>query len=283
VLYRLNGRAEADERPLPLSGYRGSRPVRIGNGAARQTQLDVYGELLDAADEFVRSEGTLDRDHGKRLAQIADHVCKLWRRKDAGIWEVRSEPAHFTQSKMMCSVALDRACKLAEQRLLSGDVRHWRAERDRIRAFVETRCYSAAKQSYVRAADGDAVDASLLLAVLAGYDDPRSPRLVGTVNAIRRDLGRGPLVHRYLAEDGLPGEDGAFLACSFWLVEAYARQGRLDEAADLMDELVSLASDVGLYAEEIDPVTGDFLGNFPQALSQLALINAAVAIAGAPS
>jgi GH15 family glucan-1,4-alpha-glucosidase len=283
VLYRLTGRPDADERLLPLAGYSGSRPVRVGNDAAGQTQLDVYGEVFDAASEFARFTGRLDRDHASRLAQIADHVCAIWRRPDAGIWEVRSEPAHFTQSKMMCAVALDRACTLADRGLLAGDVHRWRHERDEIHAFVETHCYSERKRSYTRSADEELLDASLLLGVVARYGDPAAPRLVGTVDAVRRELGHGALLDRYAGDDGLVGEEGAFLACSFWLVEAYARQGRLAEATALMDELIALANDVGLYAEEVDPATGDFLGNFPQGLSHLALINAAVAIAEAPA
>ena len=279
VLYRLDGGAEADEQSLPFAGYRGSRPVRVGNGAADQTQLDVYGELLEAASRFASSTGGLDRDHGRRLAEIADFVCEVWERPDAGIWETRSEPAHFVQSKMMCAVALTRACELAAGGLVpTKQATRWKRQRDRIREFVEMQGYSEAKRSYVRSVDENEVDASLLLAVLAGYDEPRAPRLLGTVDAVRRELGRGPLVHRYRGEDGLAGEDGAFVACSFWLVEAYARQGRLDEAATLMDELVPLANDVGLFAEEIDSGSGEFLGNFPQGLSHLALINAAVAI-----
>ena len=279
VLYRLDGGADADERELPLPGYRGSRPVRVGNGAAGQTQLDVYGELLDAAAVFALARGALDREHAQRLADIADHVCAIWRERDAGMWEVRSDPTHFTQSKMMCAIALKRAAELADAGLLpQGQARRWRAEEARIRAFVENECWSDEAQSYVRATTDDSVDAALLLAVVAGYDDPISERLVNTVDAVRRELARGPLVHRHLGDDGLPGEDGAFVACSFWLAEALARQGRVDEAAELMDELVGLANDVGLYAEEIDPASGEFLGNFPQALSHLALINAAVAI-----
>ena len=283
VLYRLNGRPEADERSLPLEGYRRSRPVRVGNGAAGQTQLDVYGEVMDAASEVAHSRGGLDGDHAHRLAEIADHVCEVWRRPDAGIWEVRSEPAHFTQSKMMCAVALDRACTLAREGFLDGDVDRWQRQRDEIRAFVDDRCYAEDKGSYTRSADEQHLDASLLLGVIARYADPTEPRLVGTVDAVRRELARGPLVTRYVGEDGLPGEEGAFVACSFWLAEAYARQGRVDEAAELMDELIELANDVGLYAEEIEPATGDFLGNFPQGLSHLALINAAVAVAEAAS
>ena len=281
VLYRLNGRPEAAERSLPLHGYRGSRPVRVGNGASGQTQLDVYGEVLDAASAVARFADGLDRDHARWLAGIADHVCVTWREPDFGIWEVRSNAAHFTQSKMMCAVALDRACTLAEQGVLEGDVTRWRRERERIRDFVESRCYAEDKGSYTRSAGEDLLDASLLLGVIALYDDPAAPRLLGTVDAVRRELARGPFVTRYVGEDGLRGEEGAFLACSFWLAEAYARQGRSDEASTLMDELVALANDVGLYAEEIDPATGEFLGNFPQALSHLALINAAVAIAEA--
>jgi GH15 family glucan-1,4-alpha-glucosidase len=279
VLYRLDGRAEANEEALSLAGYRGSRPVRVGNGAADQTQLDVYGELLEAASRFAFATGGLDRDHGRRLAELADFVCESWEHPDAGIWERRSEPAHFIQSKMMCAVALGRACELAERQLLPAKhAERWRREQERIREFVETRGYSERKRAYVQSAGEEELDASLLLAVLAGYDQPRAPRLLDTVDAVRRELARGPLIHRYLGEDGLPGEDGAFVACSFWLVEAYARQGRLEEAAALMDELVPLANEVGLFAEEIDPATGDFLGNFPQGLSHLALINAAVSI-----
>jgi GH15 family glucan-1,4-alpha-glucosidase len=281
VLCRLDGRSDTEERSLPLPGYRGSRPVRVGNGAAGQTQLDVYGELLEAAARFA-GRAELDRDQGRRLAEVADFVCECWDQPDAGIWETRGEPAHYTQSKMLCAVGLDRALELAGKGLIpdrhAGD---WRRERDRIGEFVETRCWSEERRTYTRAAGEEQVDASLLLAVLAGYGNPRSDRLRGTVDAVRAELGRGPLVHRYLAEDGLPGEEGAFVACSFWLAEALARQGRVDEAAELMDELVPLANDVGLYAEEIDPESGDFLGNFPQALSHLALVNAATTIVAA--
>jgi GH15 family glucan-1,4-alpha-glucosidase len=279
VLYRLDGRAEAEEKSLSFAGYLGSRPVRVGNDASEQTQLDVYGELLEAASRFATATGGLDRDQGRRLAALADFVCENWEQPDAGIWEIRGQPTHHVQSKMMCAVALERACELAEHGLLpTKHTNRWRREHKRIREFVETRGYSEDKRAYVRSAGVEELDASLLLAVLAGYDHPRAPRLLDTVDAIRRELARGPLIHRYLGDDGLPGEDGAFVACSFWLVEAYALQGRLQEAVALMDELVPLANDVGLFAEEIDPATSAFLGNFPQGLSHLALINAAVSI-----
>ena len=282
VLYRLNGGADSGERELPLAGYRGSRPVRIGNGASQQLQLDVYGEVLSAAALFAGVAGGLDRDHGRRLAGVADLVCELWREADAGIWEVRSDARHFTQSKIMCAVALDHAVALAEAgRLPDKHVHRWRRESGRVRDFVEKNCYSDRRGSYARAAGQEDLDASILLAVLVGYDRADSPRLHKTVDAVRRELSNGPLVRRYTGDDGLAGEDGAFVACSFWLVEALARQGRVDEATTLMDEVVALANDVGLYAEEIDAATGEFLGNFPQGLSHLALINAAVTLAEA--
>jgi GH15 family glucan-1,4-alpha-glucosidase len=276
VLYRLDGRPEAEEKTLPLAGYRNSGPVRVGNGAVGQQQLDVYGEMLGAAATFAAFAAGLDRDHARRLSEVADYVCTTWEEPDAGIWELRDEPRHHTQSKMLCAVALARACELAAQGHLSSQhVERWQREHRRIREFVETRCYSESKASYVRSAGTEELDAALLLGVLAGYDDARAPRLVATVDAVRRELGRGPLVYRW------KDEPGAFLACSFWLVDAYARQGRLDEARTLMDELVRLANDLGLYAEEMDAESGEFLGNFPQGLTHLALINAAVSFARA--
>jgi GH15 family glucan-1,4-alpha-glucosidase len=279
VLYRLNGRSQADEKTLPLAGYRDSRPVRIGNGAAGQTQLDVYGELFEAAARLASADGRLDRDHGRRLAEIADFVCDSWAEPDAGIWETRAAPAQFVQSKMLCAVGLTHACELADRGLLpEKGVERWRRELERIREFVETQGYSERKGSYVRCVGEQELDASLLLGVLSRYDRPHAPRLLATVDAVRRELGHGPLLHRYRGADSLQGREGAFLACSFWLAEAYAHQGRLVEAAALMDELVPLANDVGLFAEEIDPATVEFLGNFPQGLTHLALINAAAAI-----
>ncbi|HET7128841.1 MAG TPA: glycoside hydrolase family 15 protein [Gaiellaceae bacterium] len=278
VLYRLNGRADARERELPLTGYRGSAPVRTGNGAAAQLQLDVYGEVMVAAALLADFDHGLDRDHARRLAEMADLLCSLWRQPDAGIWEVRADAAHFVESKMMCAVALDRAAALADAGYLPrASVGRWRAEGAAVRAFVEAEGYSEPRHSYIRAVGENELDASLLLAVLLGYDRPSAPRLRSTVEAIRRQLAEGPLLRRYQSDDGLEGGDGAFLACSFWLVEALARQGRTGEAIELMDELVELGNDVGLYSEELDG-QGAFLGNFPQGLSHLALINAAVAI-----
>jgi GH15 family glucan-1,4-alpha-glucosidase len=192
---------------------------------------------------------------------------------------VRSEPVHFTQSKVACWAALGRAARLAEEgHIPTGNGRRWCAEAGAIRNFIEQRCWSEGKQSYVRFAGGAELDASLLLTVLMGYEGSAG-RLAKTVDAVRRELGNGPLLYRYTGEDGLSGGEGCFLACSFWLVDALARGGRVEEAAQTMEELLAFANDVGLYAEEVEPQTREFLGNFPQGLVHLALINAAVTIA----
>jgi GH15 family glucan-1,4-alpha-glucosidase len=282
VLYRLDGGERAPERTLELDGYRGSRPVRVGNDAAGQTQLDIYADLLQTALIYAEAGGRLDRETGRRLAGIADLVCRIWRRPDSGIWEVRSEPLHFTHSKMMCWVALDRALRLCDAgHVPSRHASTWRREMLAIREFIETRCWSERLGSYSRHAGGDELDASLLLGILLGYEGQAPGRFAATVTALRRDLGHGPLLSRYSGDDGLRGAEGAFLCCSFWLADALARIGRLDEATELMAQLIALANDVGLYAEEIDPHTADLLGNIPQGLVHLALINAAVSIAGA--
>jgi GH15 family glucan-1,4-alpha-glucosidase len=279
-LYRLDGGAHVRENSLALAGYRGSRPVRVGNAAADQLQLDTYGELLQTAWRYVNAGNRIDADIGRRLGEVADLVCRLWRCQDAGIWEVRSEPAHFTHSKMMCWIALDRAVRLADLGVVPARHRsRWLEHAGAITDFVEHECFSRRRQSYVRYAGGNELDASLLLGLLSGYGKPLSSRWRGTVDAIVRELGHGPYVHRYTGADGLAGGEGAFVSCSFWLAEALARTGRGVEATALMDQLVALGNDVGLYAEEIDPASGDFLGNLPQALSHLSLISAATAIA----
>jgi GH15 family glucan-1,4-alpha-glucosidase len=279
AFYRLDGGADAAERTLSLDGYRGSRPVRIGNGAAGQLQLDAYGELLDAAFVYARNGYRLGPDTARDLASLADFVGTHWRQPDAGIWEVRARPRHHTQSKVMCWVALDRARRLADTgHLPARHAGRWSAEATAIRQFVDAHCWSARKGSYVWYAGGEELDASLLLMAIMRYDAPDSPRLRGTLEAVRRELGSGPLLHRYTGDDGLAGGEGAFVCCSFWLAEALAIAGRRKEAAELMDDLLRLANDVGLYAEEIEPRTDDFLGNFPQGLVHLALISAAVAM-----
>jgi GH15 family glucan-1,4-alpha-glucosidase len=280
ILYRVDGSPHAPERELPwLEGYRGSGPVRIGNGAAQQLQLDVYGGVLEAIWLYVQKVGHIDGDTGKEIARIADWVAKHWRDRDSGIWEVRREPTHFIQSKAFCWIALDRACRLAERGAIPDRSMRWRAAADELREFIETQGWDEELGSYVRATDLREPDASLLTMPLLGYGDPKGERICSTIDTIERELRKGPFVYRYRGDDGVGGPEGAFLTCSFWLVEALAHAGRLDRAHALMDELVGLANDVGLYSEEIDPHTHDFLGNFPQALTHLALVNAAVGIA----
>jgi len=279
VLYRLDGGIGPTERDLDLSGYRGSRPVRIGNGAIEQAQHDIYGALLETAWLYSKDQRALDADTGAVLARIADNVCAIWRRPDSGIWEVRNGPFHFTHSKVMCWVALDRAARLADLgEVPSRHASRWRHEAAAIRAYVEQECWSDDLNAYTRIAGSADVDASLLMLPIIGYADPGGARIRGTIDAVNRTLRDGDIVYRYHADDGVPGREGCFLNCSFWLVSALARCGRVEEATALMDRLVSRANDVGLYAEEIDPTTGAFLGNFPQALVHLALIDAAVAL-----
>ena len=279
VLYRLDGGIGASERTIDLAGYRDSRPVRVGNGAVDQAQHDIYGALFETAWLYSKGEHPLDADTGRVLGRIADHVCEIWRSPDSGIWEVRNGPFHFTHSKVMCWVALDRAARLAEAgEMPAAHAARWRREAAAIVDYVERQCWSPELGSYTRIAGGGDLDASLLMLPIVGYGDPRGDRIRGTVDAIDRTLRKGDVVYRYFAADGLAGAEGAFLNCAFWLVSALARCGRTDDAAALMARLVARANDVGLYAEEIDPTTGAFLGNFPQALVHLALIDAATAL-----
>jgi len=279
VLYRLDGGVGPEERTLPLTGYRHSVPVRIGNGALQQLQHDIYGHLLETAWLYSEGHHRLDPDTGAVLGRVADHVCDIWRQPDSGIWEVRNGPFHFTHSKVMCWVALDRAVRLAARgELPDRRAARWRSEAMAIHTFVEERCWSDRLRSYTRTAGDGQVDASLLMLPTVGYGDPRGDRINGTIDAICRDLKHGDFVYRYHADDGVAGGEGCFLNCSFWLVSALARAGRLEEASSLMERLVARANDVGLYSEETDPSSGEFLGNFPQALTHLALIDAAVAI-----
>jgi GH15 family glucan-1,4-alpha-glucosidase len=282
ILYRTDGSDRTEEHVVQaLRGYRGSSPVRVGNGARDQVQLDLYGAVLEAISLYGRAVGHLDGDTGREVARMADYVAVHWRDRDNGIWEVRDERAHYTQSKALCWVGLDRACRLADEGLVPNRSERWRSEADELKRFVDREGWDEGRGTYVRAPGLRESDASLLTLALLRYDDPRSERIQGTIAAIERDLREGPYVYRYRGDDGLEGDEGAFLTCSFWLVDAYARAGRLDDASELMDELVGLANDVGLYSEEIDPRTGEFLGNFPQGLTHLALVNAAVSLADA--
>jgi len=276
VLYELDGEMPRECTDVDLPGYRGSRPVRAGNSAASQIQLGCYGDLLETVWLYVQEGHSLGPEVGRRMAEVASYVCRIWENEDSGIWEL-DDLRQYTISKMGCWTALDRAVRMAERNAIPGeDAPVWKRERERIRAFVETRCWSERRGSYTFYAGTDDFDASVLLAARSGFADPKGERMAGTIEAIRGELAAGgPLLYRYSGAQRL---EGAFLACSFWLVQALARAERLDEATELMDELVARANDLGLFAEELDPETGEQLGNFPQALTHLALIDAAGAI-----
>lgn len=279
VLYGLNGEVRVPEYTLGhLDGYRGSRPVRIGNDAALQRQLDVYGELIQAAYELLRIGADLSAEQEGWIQAVADHVCGVWRLPDAGIWEVRGPERHFTYSKLMCWVALDRALKLATLLGWRRDLSRWEAERDEIRTAILEQGFDADQNSFVQSFGSATLDASSLLIPLVGFLPAEDPRVQGTIDATLRRLTYDGLVHRYLtdeAADGVGGGEGAFVICSFWLVDALALSGRIDEAVEIFETLLGLANDLGLYAEEVEAGTGSFLGNFPQAFSHVGLLNSA--------
>jgi GH15 family glucan-1,4-alpha-glucosidase len=275
-LYCVDGGLRTDEQELELPGYRDSRPVRDGNAAATQLQLDTYGFLLEGAHRFWSETGSIGAARPRELAALADFVAESWREPDSGIWESREAPKHYVLSKAMCWTTLDRAARLADAGVLPRKD-GWRASADELRDWVETEGWDDARGSYACAPGEEQLDASLLAMALCAYSDADDPRFLATAERIQRELARGPHLYRWSGADEI---EGAFTTCSFWLVDALARAGRRDEAAELMDELVAAANDVGLYAEEIDPETGEHLGNFPQGLVHLALVNAAVSLAG---
>jgi GH15 family glucan-1,4-alpha-glucosidase len=275
--YSVDGGVPRDYERLDLHGYRGSKPVVKGNSAEGQSQLADYGDLLETIHLYVQNGNALDRETGIRLAEVADFVCRVWENTDSGIWELQNEQ-HYTVSKIGCWLALDRAQRLAAAgEIPRENVATWETTADLVREFVEEQCWSVKKQAYTFFAGTDDLDAAVLLGGHQGFFAQQLDRLHTTADAIMRELSAGPLLYRYTGQDQV---EGAFLPCSFWLANALHRCGRAEEASRLMDQLVALANDVGLYAEEIDPATGHMLGNFPQALTHLALINAATVIAG---
>jgi len=261
-----------------LPGYEGSRPVRIGNAAAAQRQLDVYGEVADAL-HHARQAGLAPVEAAWAVqAELTAHVADTWTEPDEGIWEVRGPRQHFTHSKVMAWVAIDRAIKAVEKHELPADLARWRNVRQRIHDDVCARGFNAERKSFVQAYGSSLLDASLLMMPLVGFLPARDPRIRGTVEAIGRELMIDGLVHRYhtgATEDGLPPGEGAFLACSFWYVDNLVLLERREEARELFEHLLRLRNDVGLLAEEYDPRSRRQLGNFPQAFSHVALISSA--------
>jgi GH15 family glucan-1,4-alpha-glucosidase len=282
VLFTLHGRHPAPERELPgWPGFAHSRPVRLGNAAADQHQLDGYGWVLDAAWLLTRAGHGLYGETWRTMAGFADAVAARWREPDAGIWEIRDDAAHHVHSKLMAWLALDRAGRIAEGHRTSRRRRQrWATQRAALAADIAARGYDPERATFTRSYGSHDVDAALLVLPLLGIEAADSPRVRGTIDAIRRDLGAGgPLLYRYPpGEDGLPGTEGAFVPCSFWLAQALAASGRSGEASEVYDALIDLGTPLGLYAEEMNPVSHHHLGNFPQALSHAALVQAALAL-----
>jgi GH15 family glucan-1,4-alpha-glucosidase len=283
VMYTVDGGRRLPEFELDhLPGYADSLPVRIGNAAVDQRQMDVLGEVMVAL-EAARAAGLdVDQDAWRLQRALVDDLAKNWQQPDNGIWEIRGPRRHFTHSRVMVWAAFDRAVRAAEQRGLEADVERWREVRDQVRAEILERGFDAERGTFTQHYDTTEVDAALLVLPLVGFVDGDDPRMLGTIEAIEQDLLRDGFLLRYRTEtgvDGLPGDEHPFLACSFWLVSAYAFAGRLDDAHALFDRLVGLVNDVGLLAEEYDPVHDRMAGNFPQAFSHLTLVQAAFHLA----
>ena len=280
VLYDIYGRPDLRERELDhLAGFAGSRPVRVGNAAEDQFQLDIYGEVLDAVYQFVQRGGFLDRATRRMLVAFGETLCRRWREPDEGIWEIRAERRQHTYSKAMCWVALDRLLRLHAAGWVRVPVEKFTREQAAIRDQIERDGFNEAIGSYVSVLGGKAVDASLLQLGRYGYADPASARMRSSLRTIQARLGRNGLLYRYLTDDGLPPGEGAFGICSFWVAAAQGLAGDPEGAKKTFEQLLRHANDVGLFAEEIDPENGVALGNFPQAFTHVGLIDAALRLA----
>jgi len=283
IMYGLAGERRLPELELEwLAGYEGSRPVRIGNGASGQFQLDVYGEVLDVLHEARRAGMETDENSWEVQKVLLRDLLERWREPDEGIWEVRGPRRHFTHSKVMAWVAFDRAVKAVEEFDKDGPVDEWRRARDEIHAEVLEQGFDEELNTFVQYYGAKRLDASLLMVPLVGFLPADDPRVVGTLEAIERELCDGVLVHRYAGDesveevDGLPPGEGAFLLCSFWLVDNLALVGRVDEARERFEQLLALRNDLGLLAEQYDAELGRQVGNFPQAFSHLGIIETAM-------
>jgi alpha,alpha-trehalase len=283
IMFGIGGERDLSERELPhLAGWRASRPVRVGNAAWRQRQIDVYGELLGSAQRLVDQLGELDPVSRRFLAAAADAAADHWREQDQGIWEIRGETRDFVYSKLMCWVALDRAIGLADYLGAKDRLTDWVAARDEIRAAIETRGWNERVGAFTQVFGSDDLDASGLMLGITGFLSPDDPRLRATINATAEQLTdeRG-MVYRYRSRDGLAGQEGTFLLCTFWLATAQALIGDVDAAMATFERAIGTMNDVGLLPEEVDSVSGEMIGNFPQAFSHVGLVNAAWAISQA--
>jgi GH15 family glucan-1,4-alpha-glucosidase len=279
-LYSITGRHELPEINLPhLKGYCDSKPVRVGNAAHNQRQMDIYGELLDAIYLYNKYGAPISYDLWRNVQRLLNYVCEHWREPDAGIWETRGNHRHFVYSKLMCWVALDRGVRLSMKRSFPADLERWLKTRDEIYLEIMERGWHQERDAFVQHYESDQVDANNLLMPLVFFVSPTDPRMLRTIDRIQEELAMDSLVHRYkvprhLSVDGLPGREGAFSICSFWLVEALTRAGRVDEARLMFEKTLGYANHVGLFAEEVGHC-GEALGNFPQAFTHLGLISAA--------
>lgn len=281
IVYGVGGARRLTEFTLDdLEGWRGAQPVRIGNAAAVQIQNDVYGELLDLSWQWHRRGHSPDDDYWRFLLQLVDRAGEMWAEPDQGLWEMRGEPRHFVHSKVMCWSALDRGIRLADECLRQAPTRRWKKTREEIRASVEAEGFDAARATFVQSYGSNDLDAALLLLPTVEFLAWDDPRMIATTDAIAQVLDDGTgLIYRYDTFDELDGREGVFVACTFWLAECLARQGRLELARAAFDRATSTSNDLGLYSEEFDSKGSQMLGNFPQALSHLSHISAAVALA----
>lgn len=281
VCYRVDGSAQLPERQIRWwRGYADSQPVRVGNGAVEQYQLDIYGEVLDAAYTYAKWRGGLERDIWRILARLASYAAAHWKQADNGIWEVRGGKRHFVYSKVMCWVAVDRALRLARRYRLPGPIAEWQAAWGAIRQEVFRRGYDVKRHAFVQSYGSKSLDSSLLLLPLVRFLRPREPRLVATIRAIRKELACGPFLRRYtnIQEDGIGEPEGAFLLCSFWLIDCLTLLGETNQSRQLFETIAAHGGRLGLFSEEMDWTLGKMpflLGNYPQAFTHMALINSA--------
>jgi GH15 family glucan-1,4-alpha-glucosidase len=279
TMYGVHGEYFVPEQNLDhLRGYMDSRPVRKGNAAGDQIQLDNWGEAVEAAYVFAERSNGMDHDMWGTIRSLVGYVANHWRDPDSGIWEDRGQPKHYVHSKMMCWVALDRGIRLCRDFGFTGPAEEWERERDAVHAAVLEKGFDAGRNTFVRSFGSSELDAALLEIPIVGFLPGDDPRVTGTIDAVREKLGRADLVYRYTEDDTLEGDEGTFLACSFWLVQALALNGRTGEARTLFDQVNRRSNELGLFSEEYDPEGNHFLGNYPQGLTHIALINAAATL-----